>query len=743
MSGVEFDPLLGQLRTRDTQDLVYNVRDYGATGNGTTDDTTAFNNTLTAGAGATVYIPSGTYALTPGVLSNIPTGTKVLGAGIGKSIVECISGFNGNNNLIQIVSVTDVEISGLTIDGNKANNTNFQYGLYISTSSNCSAHNLQVQNWNGDGVQLYNCTTCMVHDVFSTENVYHGFEVEQCVRCTVSSCRGYNNTVHGIILTPGEVGSTGSQGNHVIGCSFDNNATFGICVNWDNASTGAHLSEGNIFVGNSVVANGNYGITLYGESLSTFTENYIYDNGFYGLYGYQSAQNIIKNNYFHNNSQAANNTYDEIYFEGSQDGYASSFNQIISNIIIINGTNQARYAYNERSGDGSNIVMNNVIPNAGATGTYNIPNSSTTLLTVNQGIQTNSVAVAPDGALPGSEMGIDAPFGTAALRLYNPNSGGNIQVVAPNGNAEYFIGGNDVVDFVSTGLVVNSGYGFKLATSPTSNYPLVSDASGNGSWQILPVAGGGTGSATQNFVDLTSTQTVGGAKSFTNTLTLEDPTDNTKKAIFGISGITTGTTATYTMPGASTTIVGTAGAQTINGNKTFSGTTTMGSLTQTDGTNITFGTTTGTQIGTATTQKLSFYGVTPVVQQAAANDLGTTLSNLGLRVSGATYGLTTSGTVTFNGTTNLNNGATIPLTKKLSITTGTNASAGTGTLAAGTVTISTTVVTASSLIFLTDTASTLTNVGTLSVSSKSAGASFTVTSSNVLDTSTFNWLIVN
>ena len=34
-----------------------------------------------------------------------------------------------------------------------------------------------------------------------------------------------------------------------------------------------------------------------------------------------------------------------------------------------------------------------------------------------------------------------------------------------------------------------------------------------------------------------------------------------------------------------------------------------------DGVNLTFGLTTGTQIGTATTQKLGFYGATPVVQQ--------------------------------------------------------------------------------------------------------------------------------
>ena len=83
------------------------------------------------------------------------------------------------------------------------------------------------------------------------------------------------------------------------------------------------------------------------------------------------------------------------------------------------------------------------------------------------------------------------------------------------------------------------------------------------------------------------------------------------------------------------------------------------------------------------------------------------------------------------------------LNNKLNIPTGSNASAGTGTLSGGTVTISTTAVTSNSLIFLTDTASSLTNVGTLSVSSKIANTSFTVTSANALDGSTFNWFIIN
>lgn len=115
--------------------------------------------------------------------------------------------------------------------------------------------------------------------------------------------------------------------------------------------------------------------------------------------------------------------------------------------------------------------------------------------------------------------------------------------------------------------------------------------------------------------------------------------------------------------------------------------------------------------------------------------------------SGATTGI---GPVAYNGSSwqpmALTQGlyaTSSPTFAKLNVTTGSNANAGTGTLVGGTVTISTTAVTASSLIFLTDTASSITNVGTLTVSSKSAGTSFTVTSTLALDTSTFNWLIIN
>jgi hypothetical protein len=65
--------------------------------------------------------------------------------------------------------------------------------------------------------------------------------------------------------------------------------------------------------------------------------------------------------------------------------------------------------------------------------------------------------------------------------------------------------------------------------------------------------------------------------------------------------------------------------------------------------NFVLGTTTGSKIGTSTSQKLSFFNSTPIVQPGATTDLGTVLSNLGLRASGTAYPITTSGAVSFTG----------------------------------------------------------------------------------------------
>ena len=76
---------------------------------------------------------------------------------------------------------------------------------------------------------------------------------------------------------------------------------------------------------------------------------------------------------------------------------------------------------------------------------------------------------------------------------------------------------SDTSAYIILDTVNHRFYNYNRATNVWSMAGVGSISSGLTG--VLPVANGGTGSATQNFVDLTNTQTVGGAKTFSSTIT--------------------------------------------------------------------------------------------------------------------------------------------------------------------------------------------------------------------------------
>jgi len=98
---------------------------------------------------------------------------------------------------------------------------------------------------------------------------------------------------------------------------------------------------------------------------------------------------------------------------------------------------------------------------------------------------------------------------------------------------------------------------------------------------------------------------------------------------------------------------------------------------------------------------------------------------------------------TFTGDVNVSTGNLLVSTvgKGLQVKSGANGKIGTAVLVAGTVTVANTSITANSRIFITSNADGGTP-GWLRVSAKTVGTSFVITSSNILDTSTVAWIIV-
>lgn len=459
----------GDYVTKDT--LVVNVKDHGALGNGTTDDTDAIQDAIDlASAGDIVFIPPGTYIVDPAVSLHLTSGITFAGAGR-LSILKIKDNSDVLNNLVKVENADRVILRDFSIDGNRANQdpsdlVAVHYGVYIASSNDCRVDNVYVYNTTGVGIHVYDSVGTVVSNCESSGNRYHGFECEQDTSTIWKGNRGHSNSRHGIFVSPGEVGGTGSIGNIIDGNSFDNNDSYGIAFGIDAAGLSIGLTKDNVVTNNSVINNAEYGISIFRVDDTLVSNNVVAYNGFFGIYLYRAERNQVIGNRLRNNSQVTNGAYDEILLEGANDGQASQHNLIANNFIYIDGVNKANYAIREgTASDGPNVVKDNYVPNSGVTGRVLIQNVNTAYVLISDTPVENlsslrtyedGVAIAPNSALPGSSMGLDAPFGTAALRFINNNTGGNIQFVAPDGNLDVYAGGNNISSFTSTYLSMHS-----------------------------------------------------------------------------------------------------------------------------------------------------------------------------------------------------------------------------------------------------------------------------------------------
>lgn len=91
---------------------IVNIKDYGAVGDGVTDDTLAVQRAITNSTGA-VYIPAGTYLITGVTLT---TGKQLIGENRATSILKLKTALSGNG-MINGTYANDVVIENLTLDG--------------------------------------------------------------------------------------------------------------------------------------------------------------------------------------------------------------------------------------------------------------------------------------------------------------------------------------------------------------------------------------------------------------------------------------------------------------------------------------------------------------------------------------------------------------------------------------------------------------------------------------------------
>jgi len=349
----------------------FNVRNFGAEGNGVTDDRLAIQAAIDAAkaaGGGTVYIPTGDYMVSyaPGAAGAIllKNGVTIEGDGMGLTTIKLInnSGAEKVSGIIRTARgevANNLAVKDLTLDGNKQNNTNEVIGFMCGIKAENQGKN---ENVLIDGVEIRNCSA-------------YGFDPHEITpNMVIKNSTAHHNNLDGFVadyLTNSSV--------------FENN------VAWENARSGFNLTtttngftmKNNFASDNGsaglVVQRGNFNIPVpYNINIDggAFYENAregivsrlanninvknvdVYDNARQGVRLSGTKDSSVQSSVIRNNSQEKSNGYSEVQVDAISDTLTSrtvtsTGNKVTGNLIINNNAvSPSKYSVSELS-DGS------------------------------------------------------------------------------------------------------------------------------------------------------------------------------------------------------------------------------------------------------------------------------------------------------------------------------------------------------------------------------------------------------
>ncbi|MEZ0226303.1 MAG: Ig-like domain-containing protein [Alphaproteobacteria bacterium] len=360
--------------------MIYDVRDYGALGDGVTNDTSAIQAAVNAArdaGGGEVYIPTGTYIVT-GNPTNPSAGcimlynnVTVYGDGMGETTVKLQDGWStkitGIFRTQYGVENHDIGMHDLSIDGNRATATNKVDGFFCGvapgqtgTDTNITLDKVEIMNCSGYGFDPHERTTNMtISNCVAHGNGLDGFTLDYLINSNIVNNLSYGNDRHGfnIVTTTHDTTLTGNIAHH--------NGGEGIMV-----QRGSEDIPGPYNI--TITGGSSYSNTLDGISVTmsvnvTIDGVDIHDNLQRGIRIRGSVGTVIENCFLHNNSQGKHLGYDEISISNYDDSAGISrkifkaLNTLIKdNIISESGAVTAAYSIKET---GSDVDYTTVIAN--------------------------------------------------------------------------------------------------------------------------------------------------------------------------------------------------------------------------------------------------------------------------------------------------------------------------------------------------------------------------------------------
>ena len=362
--------------------LVFNVKDYGAVVDGSTDDTTAIQSAINAAAaagGGRIYIPSGTTVVSGLVMQNC---TWLDGQGMHATTIKLKNGSNTSviTNYVSpdgiIANAEFVAVTNLMIDGNKTNQTTTSHGIYF-TSNPTQTHatndldfdthqrveNVEIYNCHDDGFSASSRSSMVLLNVYTFKCDGNGFsstydtDYESCVSGWAGINGFYINNSSVRLAAckafySGQVSVGPAAGIGIYITSGQGGVSLSSCEAQDNRGSGYVLNDasrvtmvGCVADSNSTSSAGTYpGLDLWSTTFSTIKGFIAYERKANGTNSYQTNALRIRSNSTSNRIELTHSAAN-----GATIGSAitSSSTSVIGNTIEIdaqNGTQTITYA---------------------------------------------------------------------------------------------------------------------------------------------------------------------------------------------------------------------------------------------------------------------------------------------------------------------------------------------------------------------------------------------------------------
>jgi hypothetical protein len=296
-----------------------NVKEYGAVGDGVTDDSTAIQNAINSISSGTIYFPNGTYLINTGItlkprvvlFAHAGSNTNISAGANSMTLLSYINTTGSTQTTFSVFGLrflvnSKTGVTAINIDGG-------------TTSERCSYIQLSDLQFVGtfqQAISLKYCANSYITNIFTTNSI-NGLKIDNCADTGVVNVKIQNGTNYGIHV----LGGAGQvdEGTELVNC-VTNGQAYGLVldgVDWGNvancsfttAPSGAIVTLNTCYnwkFSNCHIAVAGVTPSAAGVSLSTNSRQFVFSSchvvlNTYGMY-LQGEDHIVSNCIFTNNS---------------------------------------------------------------------------------------------------------------------------------------------------------------------------------------------------------------------------------------------------------------------------------------------------------------------------------------------------------------------------------------------------------------------------------------------------------